>query len=91
MAKAKLNGTAKWILVGIALLSAGVAIVTGYNELGARAEANAEHVEELRDEQVDQWIDIEQNNERSIRIEVQMDNIADDVTKILEKVDRLHE
>ena len=91
MPKVRMNGTAKWILVGIALASAGIAIVSGYTTLGGKADANAEHVDELRDEQVDQWIDIEQNNERSIRIEVQMNNIAKNVDKILDKVDRLHE
>ena len=91
MAKTPLNGALKWIVVGLAVASACVAIVSGYNEMGARAEANAEHVEELKAEQFLQWIDIDANNERAIKVEVQMTNIAEDVSKILEKVEKLHE
>lgn len=57
-------------------------------------EIKAEHVKdvgELKAEDLIQWLDIDRNSDRAIRIEVQMKNIADDVGKILDKVERLHE
>lgn len=91
MTMGKKNGTLKIVGIVITLSVIGATIVASYTLLGAKADANAEDVRELEDEQFLQWIDIDGNSDRAIRIEFQMTNIEKKLDTILEKVERLHE
>lgn len=86
-----LNGNLKIVISIIGLLGIGAGIVAGYTRLGAKTDANAEDVGKIEDEQFLQWIDIDANNDRGIRVEVQLTNIANDVSDILKKVEKLHQ
>lgn len=86
------NGNLKiWIGIVITLLVLAGGIVANYTLQGAKADANAKDIGEIEDEQDLQWTNIRANNDRGIRVEVQMTNIQKDVTLILEKVEKLHE
>ena len=96
MAK-KMNGTAKWITVSIALVSAGVAIVSAFNNHGSKITANEveidEHeqqcisaIAELDGENVGQWLDIDSNSQHTDKDSVDTEYIKRDIAVIQKDV-----
>lgn len=99
---APINGTLKILSITITVVILGAGLVASYTLLGAKADANSEDVKKLEDEHSEdveeikaeqflQWIDIDANNDRGIRIEVQMTNIEEKVDDILDTVKELHQ
>ena len=82
----RMNGTAKWILVGLAVASAGAGIVAGYTDLTNKANANAEHV---NDNKIDIFTNsalTDLNTEHRYRFEEKVSNMERDIALILVEV-----
>ena len=91
------NGTVKWIAIALALASAGVAIVTAFNEQGSGIASNStviaeykEHANadlaELDAENVGQWLDIDSNTRHQDKASVSTEYIKRDIAVIQKDV-----
>jgi len=96
MAK-KMNGTAKWILVGIAVASVGAGLVAGFVEHEQQISANCAEIEEHKEhtnadiaeldaENVGQWIDIDSNSQHTDKDSVDTEYIKRDIAVIQKDV-----
>ena len=91
--KTPLNGALKWIAVGLAVASACVAIVTGYNEHDHQIADNSVEIEEheqanvadhaeMEGENGDQWLAIDINTGYVTADEVDTEYIKRDIATI---------